>query len=124
MGRSRLRRDPRHAWLFRPPRLAGRRAGRFCSCPRPWRRMRDPLPRRRSRPPPARRRHGPADRRRRGGAPALVLEVAVDNKAAAALYAAHGFVAIGRRADYYRRGRRLVDALVLRLPLLSSPNST
>lgn len=65
-----------------------------------------------------------AEEARRRGARALVLEVAVDNKAAAALYAAHGFVAIGRRADYYRRGRRLVDALVLRLSLLSSPNST
>jgi ribosomal-protein-alanine N-acetyltransferase len=54
---------------------------------------------------------------RRRGARALLLEVAEDNPAAAALYAAHGFAAIGRRARYYRRGRHLVDAVVLRLHL-------
>lgn len=54
---------------------------------------------------------------RQRGAVALLLEVAQDNVAAAALYAAQGFVAIGRRAGYYRRGRRRVDALVLRLCL-------
>jgi ribosomal-protein-alanine N-acetyltransferase len=54
---------------------------------------------------------------RRRGAPALLLEVAEDNAAAAALYAAHGFVAIGRRARYYRRGRQFFDAIVLRLCL-------
>jgi ribosomal-protein-alanine N-acetyltransferase len=51
------------------------------------------------------------------GARSLVLEVAEDNIAAAALYAACGFVAIGRRPDYYRRFRQFVDALVLRLRL-------
>lgn len=54
--------------------------------------------------------------RQRGGS-ALLLEMAEDNAAAAALYAGHGFVAIGRRARYYRRGRRAVDAVVLRLCL-------
>lgn len=57
-----------------------------------------------------------AEARRRGGR-ALLLEVADDNAAAAALYAAHGFVAIGRRRRYYRRGRALIDARVLRLSL-------
>lgn len=54
--------------------------------------------------------------RQRGGS-ALLLEMAEDNAAAAALYAGHGFVAIGRRARYYRRGRHAVDAVVLRLCL-------
>ncbi len=48
---------------------------------------------------------------------ALFLEVAEDNIAARALYAACGFVQIGRRANYYRHTSRLVDALVLRLLL-------
>ncbi len=56
---------------------------------------------------------------RRQGAQTLFLEVAQDNSAARALYATHGFVQIGRRANYYRRPSCLVDALVLRL-LLSS----
>jgi ribosomal-protein-alanine N-acetyltransferase len=55
----------------------------------------------------------------RGGG-RLFLEVAEDNSAAQALYAGHGFVALGRRAGYYRRpdGGRC-DALCLsaRLPL-------
>jgi ribosomal-protein-alanine N-acetyltransferase len=55
----------------------------------------------------------------RQGARTLFLEVAQDNSAARGLYAAHGFVQIGRRANYYRRRSGLVDALVLRL-LLSS----
>ncbi|HJU19388.1 MAG TPA: PCRF domain-containing protein, partial [Stellaceae bacterium] len=55
---------------------------------------------------------------------ALMLEMAEDNTAAAALYAAHGFVPIGRRPRYYRRGRHFVDALVLRLRLAKSPHST
>jgi [ribosomal protein S18]-alanine N-acetyltransferase len=54
---------------------------------------------------------------RRRGARRLFLEVAADNTAARALYGAHGFVQVGRRRDYYRRGARLVDALVLRLLL-------
>lgn len=53
----------------------------------------------------------------RRGARSLFLEVAVDNIAGRALYAAGGFVQIGRRANYYRRVSGLVDALVLRLLL-------
>jgi [ribosomal protein S18]-alanine N-acetyltransferase len=47
----------------------------------------------------------------------IVLEVAVDNIAAIGLYAARGFVQIGRRSNYYRQASHRVDALVLRLPL-------
>jgi [ribosomal protein S18]-alanine N-acetyltransferase len=54
---------------------------------------------------------------RRRGARNLFLEVADDNTAARALYAAGGFVQIGRRTNYYRRVSGLVDALVLRLLL-------
>lgn len=48
------------------------------------------------------------------GAIAMLLEVAVDNQAALALYARLGFVEVGRRRNYYRTG---VDALVLRCAL-------
>jgi ribosomal-protein-alanine N-acetyltransferase len=61
---------------------------------------------------------------RRRGAQSLVLEVAEDNRAAKVLYAAHGFVMIGRRVHYYRRGRHSIAALVLRCPLISPPDST
>ena len=54
---------------------------------------------------------------RRRGAQTLFLEAAEDNAAARALYAAQGFVQIGRRTNYYRRASGLVDALVLRLLL-------
>ncbi len=47
-----------------------------------------------------------------GGAGCLFLEVAEDNAAARALYAAMGFVQVGRRRGYYGAG---ADALVLRL---------
>jgi [ribosomal protein S18]-alanine N-acetyltransferase len=50
---------------------------------------------------------------RRGGH-SVFLEVAADNAAARALYAAGGFVQIGRRLNYYRRAAGPVDALVLR----------
>jgi len=49
--------------------------------------------------------------------PSVVLEVAVDNDAASELYTAAGFVAVGRRARYYRRPDGRVDALILRLSL-------
>jgi ribosomal-protein-alanine N-acetyltransferase len=49
------------------------------------------------------------------GAEAFWLEVAVDNEAATALYAAVGFEAAGRRPGYYgRKGGERVDALVMR----------
>ena len=47
----------------------------------------------------------------------LVLEVATDNDAASALYARFGFVAVGRRARYYKRPDGRADALILRLTL-------
>lgn len=46
------------------------------------------------------------------GARSLVLEVAVDNAPARALYAKGGFVEVGRRRAYYPSGQ---DALILRL---------
>lgn len=49
------------------------------------------------------------------GAEAFWLEVAIDNKAAIALYAATGFEAAGRRPRYYaRKGGDRVDAVVMR----------
>lgn len=57
------------------------------------------------------------DEARRRGAQTLFLEVAEDNIAARVLYASHGFVQIGRRANYYRRLSGRADALVLRLLL-------
>ncbi len=47
----------------------------------------------------------------------LYLEVAQDNAAAHALYAAAGFVSVGLRPGYYRRGRSVVDALIYRVDL-------
>lgn len=47
----------------------------------------------------------------------ILLEVGVDNGAAAALYRRRGFVAIGRRPNYYRRAAGLVDAEVMALEL-------
>ncbi|HWD58747.1 MAG TPA: GNAT family N-acetyltransferase [Stellaceae bacterium] len=49
--------------------------------------------------------------------PSLVLEVAVDNDSARDLYAATGFVTVGRRARYYRRPDGRADALILRRAL-------
>jgi [ribosomal protein S18]-alanine N-acetyltransferase len=49
--------------------------------------------------------------------PSLVLEVALDNEPARALYEAVGFVAVGRRPRYYRRPDGRADALILRLRL-------
>ena len=48
------------------------------------------------------------------GVEEIMLEVAVDNAAALALYAGLGFHEVGRRRAYYRRARGRVDALVLR----------
>jgi [ribosomal protein S18]-alanine N-acetyltransferase len=60
---------------------------------------------------------------RRRAARAVVLEVAADNVAAQALYAASGFVSVGRRRNYYRRGEGAVDAVLLRLTLVRAPTS-
>ena len=51
---------------------------------------------------------------RERGAQAVFLEVSETNAAARALYAATGFVEVGRRRHYYPDG---IDALVLRLAL-------
>jgi [ribosomal protein S18]-alanine N-acetyltransferase len=58
---------------------------------------------------------------RRRHAERIVLEVAVDNSAALALYRKRGFAQVGRRPAYYRRGPEPIDALVLALPLAGSP---
>ena len=47
------------------------------------------------------------------GAECILLEVAVDNSAALALYTARGFVPVGHRRNYYRQVSRRIDALVL-----------
>jgi ribosomal-protein-alanine N-acetyltransferase len=52
-----------------------------------------------------------AERRSAGS---LVLEVATDNQAARGLYAAAGFVQVGRRPRYYRSTDGRADALILR----------
>jgi ribosomal-protein-alanine N-acetyltransferase len=57
----------------------------------------------------------------RQGLPSVVLEVASDNAAARGLYAAAGFVTVGRRPRYYRRGGETIDALLLRCPVTSEP---
>lgn len=54
---------------------------------------------------------------RRRGLSSVVLEVAVDNDPANALYATLGFVPVGRRQRYYRRPDGRADALILRLAL-------
>jgi ribosomal-protein-alanine N-acetyltransferase len=55
---------------------------------------------------------------RQAGAEAAFLEVAVDNDAAAALYAGFGFRRAGVRRGYYERARgERADALVMRLDL-------
>ncbi len=47
----------------------------------------------------------------------VYLEVAVDNHAARALYEKCGFRVIGRRANYYHRDQKRVDAILLALEL-------
>ena len=51
------------------------------------------------------------------GVEEISLEVAVDNAPARALYERLDFREAGRRPRYYRRGRELVDALVMRRTL-------
>jgi len=58
---------------------------------------------------------------RRRTLPSIVLEVATDNEAAAALYAEHGFAKVGRRAGYYRRPDGRADAHIMRLALAREP---
>ena len=56
-----------------------------------------------------------ADCARERGAAVLHLEVRADNEAARALYSRLGFAVVGRRRDYYGRGRDAV-LMSLRLP--------
>ena len=44
----------------------------------------------------------------------MILEVAVDNIAALALYKRSGFIEAARRAGYYRRSNGTADAIVMR----------
>ena len=53
------------------------------------------------------------------GAKSIVLEVAANNVAALGLYTIRGFIQVGRRSGYYRKEKCKVDALVLRLGLVS-----
>ena len=47
------------------------------------------------------------------GAQRLLLEVAIDNRAAIRLYRAFRFVELGRRRGYYQGPQGAVDALIL-----------
>ena len=58
---------------------------------------------------------------RRLGLPSIVLEVAADNPGARALYAGMGFIAVGRRPRYYRRGGDTSDAMILRCAVTGLP---
>jgi ribosomal-protein-alanine N-acetyltransferase len=55
------------------------------------------------------------------GAERVLLEVALDNVAARALYGGRGFTVVGCRRNYYRRAERSVDALILRARLPTAP---
>ena len=57
----------------------------------------------------------------RRGAGSVVLEVATENVAARALYAAAGFVQVGRRQRYYRSSDGRADALILRRGGIADP---
>lgn len=64
-----------------------------------------------------------AEARRRQIA-SLVLEVAEDNGNARRLYAAQGYVQVGRRPRYYRRSTGTSDALILRCSTEARPAAT
>lgn len=57
---------------------------------------------------------------RRRGAGSVVLEVAAENRSARRLYAACGFVQVGRRPGYYRSDGQTVDGLILRCSIAAS----
>lgn len=63
-----------------------------------------------------------ADAAWRAGAARVVLEVAIDNAEAEALYRSLGFAPVGLRRGYYERANGRVDARVLaaRLPLVGA----
>lgn len=58
-----------------------------------------------------------------GGIASIVLEVATENEPARRLYAALGFVQVGRRPRYYRQMGTGADALVLRRGTASEPSA-
>ena len=58
------------------------------------------------------------------GTRSIVLEVAEDNTAARALYAKQGFTEVGRRRHYYDRARNVIDALILRRPVITAGPAT
>jgi ribosomal protein S18 acetylase RimI-like enzyme len=58
------------------------------------------------------------------GGHSVFLEVAADNLAGRTLYAAGGFIQIGRRPSYYRRSGGVADALVLRHTIARASPST
>ena len=51
------------------------------------------------------------------GAAEIILDVAVDNAAALALYQSFGFVEVARRKGYYGSGESRTDAVVMKLSL-------
>lgn len=55
------------------------------------------------------------------GALSLFLEVAEDNLAARRLYDRLGYEAVGRRPDYYTRGKDRIAGLSMRLDLSKTP---
>jgi ribosomal-protein-alanine N-acetyltransferase len=57
------------------------------------------------------------------GIASIVLEVATENEAARRLYAALGFVQVGRRPRYYRQRGAGADALVLRRGTTGEPSA-
>jgi [ribosomal protein S18]-alanine N-acetyltransferase len=63
-----------------------------------------------------------AEGRRRGLA-SLVLEVGANNDAARRLYAAAGFIQVGRRPRYYRRAGDSEDGLILRCALVGAASA-
>jgi [ribosomal protein S18]-alanine N-acetyltransferase len=56
----------------------------------------------------------------RRGCGSIVLEVALANAAARRLYAAAGFVQVGRRPRYYRHAGQNGDGLILRRAIISA----
>lgn len=59
----------------------------------------------------------------RDGLGPIVLEVATENAPARRLYAAFGFVQVGRRPGYYRQSGGRADGLILRRGITGEPSS-
>jgi len=59
----------------------------------------------------------------RDGLGPIVLEVATENAPARRLYAAFGFVQVGRRPGYYRQSGGRTDGLILRRGITGEPSS-